>query len=722
MLEVPELFANDQIDEKERVRRNKANSRARKKGQPEPYPPQKTNQEQKEKILAFELELAGIDAEKQYYHKSECRSRKELFHWFCAFASEKEIFGELPHEDIRVAFYKWLDLRDKCRTDLFFLAKQLLGNKDLLERVHQPVCEMFVKKNFTNTYNADYDYGDIKDAFWRMRETREKSALILYPRSTFKSCINVADIVQWLLCCPDIKILLLTAEDKRAKQILVAVKRFFEERKPLSNLHLIFPEYILTGVASTSKEPLNCPARKDDLAGIDNTFWVKSQASQKTGSHADVVKRDDIVTPENATTPELREGVKESADDTENLILEHGFLDTIGTRYAGGRDPDYYGIMIAREAEAKKEFGDSYTDLKYLAGASWIVKPEFRELPLRKLQLPMVNLLFPEVAKTPERAFRELFKKLLANERMFRNQQLNEPIDDEEESLYKISFTEEALRAHMYQREAAPKNGDIFIVWDWALSDKKTSDYSVGVVARLYINDEGEYAFVILDIIYDKWKYSELAFQIISLSKKWGPKVTMIEQSNGYDMLRDEITRVGHKFGYQPHIFPRQPSREENAKRNRIKSVEILLSEHRLHFVLGPWIDETFKQFTQYTGEKKNKGRKDDIPDAISYLIYILPKGSRPGGAEVTDPEEEKRLQEQQDKYYRKARHYEAYFGDRYGGTRLSPGPPNQQAQTWKQWQRGEAGGLTPPESEPEPPKPQDPRMRIFGNKGPWRV
>jgi len=276
---------------------------------------------------------------------------------------------------------------------------------------------------------------------------------------------------------------------------------------------------------------------------------------------------------------------------------------------------------------------------------------------------------------------------------------LNEPTDAAEDSGFKISFTEADLRSHMYQREAAPKSGDIFIVWDWALSDKKTSDFSAGVVARLYKNDADQWSFVILEIIYDKWKYSELAIQIVSLSKRYGPKVTMIEASNAADMLKGAIMEVGHRQGYQPYIYWKQPSRQENAKRNRIKSVEILLAEHRLHFVGGSWIDETFKQFTQYTGEKKNKGRKDDIPDAVSYLTYILPADARPV-IEKVDPEEEKRLAEEQDKYYRKQAHYDNYFGQRL--------------QT-----RTEAG---PTIIEVEPPKPQDPRMRIFGNKGPWRL
>src|SRR4029077_8229281 len=162
------------------------------------------------------------------------------------------------------------------------------------------------------------------------------------------------------------------------------------------------------------------------------------------------------------------------------------------------------------------------------------------------------------------------------------------------------------------------------------LSAKKTSDYSVGVVARLYKNDANEYAFVILEIIYDKWKDSELAIQIVEMSRRYNPKGTMIEKSNASDYLRSEIDRVANFRGYRPYIYWKEPSREENAKRNRIKSVEVLLSSHRLHFVLGPWIDETFKQFIQYTGEKKNKGRKDDIPDAISYLLFILPREARP--------------------------------------------------------------------------------------------
>lgn len=635
--------------------------------------------------------------------------------------------GDVTFEvDEVVSFWRWLELRDRARKDLFWLGR-LLG-KGLYRSVHQITCDQFVPKNFggqwlnqdgtvdnsrepvESMYFEGYTLDDFHDMVDDQHQWRQIEMMLLDSRGYYKSTINGIDAVQWLLNCPDIRIFIITGEYKLAVSFAVEIKGYFNlsEGAEPSAFHLLFPEYILRGVDGTSKEPLFSPARIHDQK--EGSIWVNSIVANLSGWHCDVKKGDDIVTDENSNNEESRLKIKVKYDGTDDLLQPFdGFMDHIGTRYF---TDDWYGTRLAPSAETGE-----IAPIKYHMRGCWTVKPEYAELPLLQLTEEMVTLNFPQIS-----TFKKLRGILLKKgEKYFRNQQLNEPTDAAEDSGFKVSFDEPTLRAHMYQREAAPKSGDIYIVWDWALSDKKTSDYSAGVVARLYKNDANEYSFVILEIIYDKWKYSELAFQIVSLSKKWGPKTTMIEQSNGYDMLRDEITRVGHKFGYQPHIFPKQPSRAENAKRNRIKSLEILLSEHRLHFVLGPWIDETFKQFIQYTGEKKNKGRKDDIPDAVSYLTYILPVEARPQ-VERVDPEEEKRLAEEQDRYYRKARHYEAYFGQRYGGTQRRPGPPSPQAPTWKQWSRGESGEVKPPEPEPEPPKQKDARLRIFGSKGPWRM
>jgi len=617
-----------------------------------------------------------------------------------------------------VGFWRWLELRDRARKDLFWLGR-VVGN-GLYNDVHRAICNQFVQKNFGGEWllpdgafdparpavESMYFEGYTLDDFHAMIQShhylseegevnpwgRLVEMMLLDSRGFYKSTINGVDSLQWLLNCPDIRILIITGEYKLALKFLGGVKKYFNlnEGEQPSTLHLLFPEYVLYGKEGTTDSPLQCPARL--LRQDEPSLWVNSIVANLSGWHCDIKKGDDIVTDENSNGEDAREKLKEKYDGSDDLLDPHGFMDHIGTRYFTN---DWYGMRLSPD----KETGE-VAPIKYYCRGCWVVKPEYADVSLNKLTEDMVNLTFPQ--RWGFNKLRSLLLKKMAgtgSDRAFRNQQLNEPTDAVEDSGFKISFTEADLRAHMYQREAAPKNGDIFIVWDWALSDKKTSDYSVGVVARMYQNDSGEWSFVILEIIYSKWKYSELAFQIVSLSKRWGPKVTMIEQSNAYEMLRDEIERVGQKFGYRPYIYPKQPSRQENAKRNRIKSVEILLAEHRLHFVLGPWIDETFKQLTQYTGEKKNKGRKDDIPDAISYLTYILPVSARPI-VEKTDPEEERRLAEEQAKHARKEAHINQYFG------------PHLQTNT-------QAG---PTIVEVAPPKPQDPRMIIFGNKGPWRL
>lgn len=602
-----------------------------------------------------------------------------------------------------VSFWRWLELRDRARKDLFWLGR-LLG-KGLYRSVHQITCDQFVPKNFggpwlnqdgtvdssreavESMYFDGYTLDDFHDMIEEHQAWREVAMMLLDSRGFYKSTIDGIDSVQWLLNCPDIRILIITGEYKLAVAFALEIKGYFNlsEGQEPNAFHLLFPEYVLRGVDGTSKEPLFSPARLLDQK--EGSLWVNSIVANLSGWHCDVKKGDDIVTDENSNSEDARLKIKVKYDGTNDLLDPHGFMDHIGTRYF---TDDWYGTRLAPNVETGE-----IAPIKYHKRGCWVVKPEYAEVPIFQLTEEMVDLIFPQ-----KWTFKKCRAKLLEKgERYFRNQQLNEPTDSAEDSGFKISFTEPDLRAHMYQREAAPRSGDVYIVWDWALSDKKTSDYSAGVVARLYKNDAGEWSFVILEIIFEKWKYSELAIQIVKLSQRYGPKVTMIEASNAYDMLRDEITRVGQRQGYEPYIYWKQPSREENAKRNRIKSIEILLAEHRLHFVIGSWIEETFKQFIQYTGEKKNKGRKEDIPDAIAYLTYVLPREARPT-IEKVDPEEEKRLAEAQMKHYQKQVQYDRYFGQHL--------PTKSQA--------------GPTIIEEAPPKPLDPRMRIFGNKGPWRL
>lgn len=585
-----------------------------------------------------------------------------------------EILGESPD------FIRWLELRDKCRKDLFWFGQQVL-HRDLLPHVHQIVCDQFVKKNFDGCFPAGYTLKTVHDSIDKQRrragsisfscgignyvashvqeeEHDTKEMMLLDPRGFYKSTINQIDCVQWLICVPDIRILILTAEYKLALSFMKEIKDYFflaDGAEP-SDFQLLFPEYILRGVDGTSKEPIDCPARRHPQRFP--SLWVNSIDANLSGWHCDIRKGDDVVNDTNCNNETTREALKQKFDGTTNLLDEWGFTDYIGTRYFVD---DYYGTRLEPDKETSE-----FDPIKYFCRQCWVVKPEYVQIPLKQLTKEMVILTFPEKA-----SFSSLRKKLLQNERSFRNQQLNEPSEIGEDSAFLVTFNEDVLRAHIWQLAASPKVGDVFIAWDWAPSASKYSDMSVGAACRIYsrvedITGEVVWCLSILEIIFGRWRPTELAYQIVSFNKKWNPKQTLIEKSAGNELLQLEISRQAMRYGATLNIYWKPLTMTADAKRNRIKSLETLVNDNRLYFVAGPWIDETFSQLLKYTGERKNKGRKDDIPDCLSFLTFFLP-------STVNNAEMQLMLDAQKKAAELKA-NYERIFGGAQQTT--MPGPP----------------------------------------------
>ena len=425
------------------------------------------------------------------YFRSESRPISELKAFWRKWA-EKE-----------VTFIQWLYLRWRARKDLFWLGKYIL-KKDL-QRCHVMPCrEMFVQKDFEGVYHQGYTIGEVHDAIGR--QNREKEMLWLDPRGAYKSTLDGIDCVQWMLNCPDIRILILTGEYKLAQAFMSEIKSYFylPEKGTKTLLHKLFPEYILTGKDGTSAAPLECPARQHPQK--EPTLWVNSIEASLSGWHCDIRKADDVITDENCNTPETREKIKKKFDGTKNLIDEWGFSDVVGTRYF---TDDWYGIRIALDR--------SENPLRYLCRACWTVKPEFADVPLREIKSDMVELLFPE-----KLTFKSLKQKLMENEALFRCQQLNEPAADSSG----VAFTEDALIAHLIN--PPEQDGDVFITWDWSFARSNYADYSAGIAARIIAKPDEPPVVYILEIIFDRWKPSELAHQIVKFDKKWCPKHTLI--------------------------------------------------------------------------------------------------------------------------------------------------------------------------------------------------
>jgi predicted phage terminase large subunit-like protein len=518
-----------------------------------------------------------------------------------SFPHKSEVLGEKElktlHFKYRAThkhdFPTWLDVRDRLRKDLFFLLTvSPLGAYPGGEAPQRELCDQFVKKDFDGVYVEGFTLHDVHMAI--DRQPREKEAIILAPRGGTKSVIDCADVVQWLLNCPDIRILILTGKQSLSLAFLSDVKAYFFKRDetPATYFQALFPEYILTGYDGYNAQPLQCPARR--FHQKEPSVWTNSITASLSGWHCDVKKGDDIVDDENCNSQETRANINDKYDGTADLLDEWGFADHIGTRYFPN---DWYGMRLKKKAEAP---------FLFFKRACWTVKPDFANVPLTSLTPEMVELWFP--AKLTWQSL----KQKMRNERKFRCQQLNEPAG----SIH-CDFQEDVLRAHFIQRPAVPLEGKIYIAWDWALSDKKTANYSACAVGKVCGNE-----LYILEIVCDRFKPSELAFKIVDMHRRYQPEVTLIEESNGADFLKLEIARCASRFQVPIHIKWQSP---REGKQNRIKSLETLLAADRLWFVTGEWIDKTVEQFTNYTGERNKFQREDDIPDAVSYLQLFVP-------------------------------------------------------------------------------------------------
>lgn len=588
-----------------------------------------------------------------------------------------------------VCFQVWLALRSKARRDLFWLGRML--GKDLYYNIHKIVCDQFVQKNFQGMYFPKYTLGDFHGMIGLQERfandgTPCREAMILDFRGAYKSTLDGIDSVQWLINAPDIRIMIITGENSLAVTFLQEIKSYFgvKEGAEPSAFNLLFPEYVISGVAVESTRPLICPAKILQQKG--KSLWVNSIVASLSGWHPDIKKGDDIVTDENSNTRDTRVKLKRKYDGTKNTVPAYGFSEHIGTRYF---TDDWYGMRMMPDKKTGK-----ISPIKYFCRGAWVVKPEYRnerQFPLKSLTPEMVTLTAPQIA-----SWDHLQSLLADDERGFRNQQLNEPTDEAADSPWINHFTESILRNHCYPKEAAPKVGDIYITWDWALSARKTSDYSVGVAAIVYQNVKSEYALCILEIIFDKWKDDELVHHIIAFHKRWNPKRIVIENSNGGDLLKTAIQNKAAKLGVpeimsQGLIYWKPVDTTRDAKRNRINSLQLLLSDDRLHFVNGLWLDKTFEQLINYTGEKSTAYRKDDIPDALTFLIDCLPKSATVSDADPSEIEKEmeRMAQEEANRAF-----YQRYFG---GGNNTPPVAPAPASEPSRDPRRAMMDRILPP-------------------------
>lgn len=239
-----------------------------------------------------------------------------------------------------------MNYRFLAQTNLFFLCQLLEKYNQVTVKTHEDICnKFFVAKDPTagNFEKFARAYPYLKDR------------LLLVPRGGFKSSIDIADCVQWIICFPEITILILTGKLNLAEDFVGELKahftyaesgKFDQKKKPIygprllqdretgdwssSLFQVLFPEHCV--VPSDGKgDEFQSPAC---IAGDkEPTVRAASIEQSLSGMHFGLMKLDDVVTNENSLTLTRMQAVNRQISINRAMLHPYGFMDVIGTWY-----------------------------------------------------------------------------------------------------------------------------------------------------------------------------------------------------------------------------------------------------------------------------------------------------------------------------------------------------------------------------------------------------
>jgi phage terminase large subunit-like protein len=292
-----------------------------------------------------------------------------------------------------------LSLRRRARTDLFFLAKELLGYDKLKDPAHREVCDFFVKKDPDVPTFEEFarSYRGVCIDMWGRACIGVHDRAISLMRHGFKSTMDICDKVQWTITYPEIRINLMTDVLSLSQEFVGIYKSHFTlqgngEAKTMPNgkpslFQILFPEFCDTrssDYTGNDAPEWTTPARFGRFGSVAGpTIRASSAKAGKTGTHCELAVFDDVCTDnsigsEGSVTTNLTK-IARRISMARNLRAKYGFTDYIFTPYSPG---DYNCEVVAME-EKRARAGlpplvavlmrpaGKLTDLAKATGKSW---------------------------------------------------------------------------------------------------------------------------------------------------------------------------------------------------------------------------------------------------------------------------------------------------------------------------------------------------------------
>jgi phage terminase large subunit-like protein len=496
--------------------------------------------------------------------------------------------------------------REKCKTDLYYLCRYILGY-DLCRPMPHKVVDKFINRN-----------------------DRKPFLHIELARSTFKSTVvTIGYSIQRLIRNPACRILIDNKTFADAKSYLSAIRAHLKNNKKLLELfpHLKLNDKVSGGDTEQSIIIVGNPTFKDvsyedsvkiqkepnvSCAGVDKT---------RTGQHYDVIIMDDLVSESNVTTPEQIKKVKD------HFRLAFSLLDP--------PSEDIYREVIV--IGTRFHFDDLY---------SMLLSEEFKDL-FDTLIMPAI--LHDGSSSFPERLTKDFLsmQKRIQGTYIYNCQYMLNPVD-ENNSDFKQSWVR-YWRGYHYRYDnknyilieeeyiVGPDGGrwykydkpkrervTVVMTFDPASKKKKVSDYN-GVIITAITRANKWY---ILDIYHDKWNPTERVNILFEVYDKYHADVFAIESVGFQETIK---FYAQEKMGKVNKFFTiRELSHHGRQKHDRIRG---LIPRFENGCIYLP-VSCSHKNWENTTEDNVKKlldemvffpfYKFDDLLDTLAYLLDIV--------------------------------------------------------------------------------------------------
>jgi len=502
----------------------------------------------------------------------------------------------IQQSDPRVAALQKIAIR--CKTDLYFLCKEILNYDRMQPHTHQELCD------YTTSILPNPSHIPEGGGF----DPTKNLLLMLMPRGTFKtSVVTIGFTLQFILNEPDCRVLLDSETFSKSKAFLREILGHLEGnekyREVFKAIHGMYPFETKSKAKLWTDSEVILPCRKRDrkeptisCAGIDVT---------KNGMHYDLIICDDLHSETNVTNREQIQKVIDHYKLAFSLLDPGRPIVIIGTRW---HELDLYQHIMDYERE-------DFNILK------------------KSVYNDDGSLLFPEVLSE-----KELDKiRRRQGSSIFSKQYLNEPVSDEN-AIFKREYIK---RKSLEEIKGRPINW--YLLVDPSYTDPRNQgtysdfagfvlagmDYQRELYVRYIVRKKMTYKEIIDEIfrIYNDVQFDDIRKNLKIVLEVIGTKSLSYELANEQRRRNTWLPITEIK------------SRHEN-KEERIKGLAPFYEYgHVYHITECPQIEELEYELLHFPTAKH-----DDIIDPFATLLEVASPPQNRGSTEEKERRHHKKI------------------------------------------------------------------------------